>query len=73
MRFTFSGGAVLERLLTHNQYTVTVTVRQQEQAEKLKAKGVHTAIASLDDLAVLEGLASEADSERMRHLMVASC
>lgn len=61
----YSGGAVLQRLLKLSQYTITVTVRQQEQADTLSALGVRAVLTDLDNTEVLEKLASESDSKRI--------
>ena len=60
----YIGGSVLLRLLEHPDvatFKFTALVRSQEKVEKLQALGVNAVRGSLQDLALLENLASEAD------------
>ncbi|KIP10517.1 hypothetical protein PHLGIDRAFT_232441 [Phlebiopsis gigantea 11061_1 CR5-6] len=59
----YLGGSVLARLLEHpaaSSYEITALVRSQEKAKKLEPFGVKTAIGTIQDLDLLEKLASEA-------------
>jgi len=60
----FIGGTVLGHLLAHPdvaQFNLTVLVRSKEKAKKLETFGVKAAVGSLQDLELLEALASKAD------------
>lgn len=60
----YIGGAVLVRLLEHPDvatFEFTALVRSAEKALKLKEIGVNAVVGSLQDLSLLEALASEAD------------
>ncbi|KAF8894204.1 hypothetical protein CPB84DRAFT_1848538 [Gymnopilus junonius] len=60
----FIGGSVLGRFLDHkdaSQFGITALVRSPAKAEKLKSIGVNAVVGSLDDIALTENLASDAD------------
>jgi len=60
----YIGGSVLDRLLEHPNvasFEFTALVRSSEKAAKLKALGVNPVVGSLQDLEILEDLASKAD------------
>ena len=59
----YLGGSVLARLLEHptaSSYEITALVRSEDKAKKLAPFGVKTAIGTIQDLELLEKLASEA-------------
>lgn len=60
----YIGGTVLARLLDHpkaSSFTITALLRNAAKAEKLKALGVTPLLGGLDDEALIEKAASEAD------------
>lgn len=63
VRIGYIGGSFLARLLSQPNasiYDITVLVRSPEKAQKLKAIGVTPVLGSLNDLELLEDLASKA-------------
>ncbi|KAJ3514591.1 hypothetical protein NLJ89_g2290 [Agrocybe chaxingu] len=60
----YIGGSVLSRLLRHPDapsFSITVLVRSEEKANKLKDFGVNPVLGSIKDVALLEELSSRAD------------
>jgi len=60
----YVGGTVLSRFLAHPdvaQFNLTALVRSEEKAKKLETFGVNAVVGSLQDLELLESLASKAD------------
>jgi len=60
----YIGGTVLGRFLAHPdvaQFNLTALVRSEEKAKKLETFGVNAVVGSLQDLELLESLASKAD------------
>ena len=60
----YIGGTVLGRFLAHPdvaQFNLTALVRSKEKAKKLETFGVNAVVGSLQDLELLESLASKAD------------
>lgn len=59
----YVGGAVLTRLLAQpdaDKYEITALVRSPEKAKKLEAFGVKPVVGSIQDVALLTGLAEQA-------------
>lgn len=59
----YVGGSVLSRLLAHpsaKSLEITALVRSEEKARKLETFGLKTAIGTIQDLELLETLASQA-------------
>ncbi|ORZ21068.1 hypothetical protein BCR42DRAFT_406757 [Absidia repens] len=50
----YIGGAVVAKLLSNKQFSVTALVRNQEKANKLEQYGINTVIGSLADSALIE-------------------
>jgi len=60
----YVGGTVLSHFLAHPdvaQFNLTALVRSEEKAKKLETFGVNAVVGSLQDLELLESLASKAD------------
>ena len=59
----YIGGSILTELVKNPSYKITVLVRQAEQAKKIEASlpGVDTVIGSVEDLVLVERLATHAD------------
>ena len=58
----YVGGSVLSRLLEHpdaKSFEITALVRDQAKATKLESFGVKTAIGTIQNLKLLEDLASK--------------
>ncbi|KAI0064523.1 NAD(P)-binding protein [Artomyces pyxidatus] len=60
----YIGGTVLQRLLEHterNKFDITVLVREEGKAERLRQLGLKTEVGTLDDLDLVRQLAARAD------------
>jgi len=57
----YIGGSVLQRLLSHPDFHITVLIRNPAKEVKFRSLGVQTALGSNSDHSLLERLASEAD------------
>ena len=62
-RSGYVGGSVLARLLAHSSaksLEITALARSEEKAKQLEAFGLKTAVGTIQDVELLESLASQA-------------
>jgi len=57
----FIGGSVFHNLIQNKEYSITVLVRNEDQAQKFKELGAKVLIGSLDNSSVIKDAASRSD------------